>query len=1183
MSAVEIEDLVDDRALGLITRGRRVTPGDDSLGHSGIAKQICDIAQLSNGQENIAVFAPWGAGKSSLFALIAQELDDRSKLKNSTHSVAVVFDASTTAGNDFSVNFLSEVSRQIGPGTARRTQRKLFQSTRSLEVPFGPQSLPRGWRLVILLIIALVILVGLPFLYTGVSANWTLEEGWTSGWLKNILGWFAYAVSGTVVIALVTFASDFLQVSIEEATPNHFTQFRQIFDSMVSGRKRYIIFIDELDRCSPDALLSTLEGLRSFLGHDNCIFVAAFDRDAVATTISDRSRSRVEKSDPSGRQTPEPYYRTAGEYLDKIFQYQLSLPPQDSRTFRRYAYSLVENRGGIWRSIKESSYFSLDDTIALLSPAHVVSARRIKVLLNDFALSCREYDEILGDSWVSRVDEIAVHSVIETEFPALARDMLIEPDLPRYVVDNTAVPRRDALRLLVASYRNGSIDLDTTSTVDPAEGSALRKEMHSDLTAYLTRAMTIGARLPRPDITRRVSSPLVSAFEDAGLFLALVRAADDPVSDTVAALATASEPDFSAALAYLDTQIEKETLRSESRTLAAVLGELADARPSHPAFSRALRTAWNTVTRGSTDLSWASTKVTKGLASGAVRAGTLKESLDVVEFLVAQQLAEGEVLAALVKSVPTSHWAAFVERISLPLISSLKTDAEPLVAAFVREDLERVGWLDNTLTQMVIDQMEVEDPDEIQPEAPTSTAILAARAANIAAAAETEELRSLLRESVAQLLAASTSVEAGGHAARWLIELAAVLAPNYEFADEALSAAIEKAANTSTRSVLVLSALAVSPAHVAGIYHDLAKQPDQALANRALTSLFATLADATNPAIRGRLVRSIEDVAGLARPGADFDWTDVDKGLLGITTIASAGGSAREGVQILGALRSAALPQADIDRRAVEYFARLPSTAALQEELVPLLQELRAQPREIRDSVQTRLIVRAGEASGIELTMLTLVLTSLAHTQITEGRIPNRPSVALVRRALAAAVDGQLRDAWLRLGPTFRDVKRTLSATRIVEVQPPVWLEYAKNSGQASRDAAWDYLNARTKIWSKLAAIAAYGVDKSRYETLGGKVSIGTVPERFDAASRFVQSLPQGTTLTAGQVVSVAQQLAVDRRVGDLAAFETVVRPNIAAFSSSQRQSIRTALSAWPVVMNPKMIRLKLRLNADLG
>lgn len=60
-------DLIDDQALK--------DGGKDALGHAGIAAQVAELIEDTSPPTNIALFGPWGSGKSSFANLLDEELE----------------------------------------------------------------------------------------------------------------------------------------------------------------------------------------------------------------------------------------------------------------------------------------------------------------------------------------------------------------------------------------------------------------------------------------------------------------------------------------------------------------------------------------------------------------------------------------------------------------------------------------------------------------------------------------------------------------------------------------------------------------------------------------------------------------------------------------------------------------------------------------------------------------------------------------------------------------------------------------------------------------------------------------------------------------------------------------------------------------------------------------------------
>ncbi len=88
-----------------------------------------------------------------------------------------------------------------------------------------------------------------------------------------------------------------------------------------SSDQRLVVFIDELDRCAPSEVASTLESLRTFLGVEGCIFIVAADQQVLEHALTRHLRQATPPD------LANPYYSAGSAYLDKIFQYQLSFPP----------------------------------------------------------------------------------------------------------------------------------------------------------------------------------------------------------------------------------------------------------------------------------------------------------------------------------------------------------------------------------------------------------------------------------------------------------------------------------------------------------------------------------------------------------------------------------------------------------------------------------------------------------------------------------------------------------------------------------------------------------------------------------------------------------------------------------------------------------------------------------------
>src|SRR5204863_2571510 len=117
-----------------------------------------------------------------------------------------------------------------------------------------------------------------------------------------------------------------------------------------------------------------------------------------------------------------------------IFQYQLQLPPILPRRLSRYALSLIEGRQGVWNRVRNRP-----ELVSVLIPTHVRSPRRVKALLNSFALLYRlalrrSAEKVIDEDLEARAAEVAKLVCLRTEFPLFAADLQLDARLPEIVL-----------------------------------------------------------------------------------------------------------------------------------------------------------------------------------------------------------------------------------------------------------------------------------------------------------------------------------------------------------------------------------------------------------------------------------------------------------------------------------------------------------------------------------------------------------------------------------------------------------------------------------------------------------------------------------------------------------------------------------------------------------------------------
>lgn len=486
----------------LIPDSRLAGTDQDLLDHDAIARGVAEIALAAETPVNIALFGAWGSGKSSTYSMIQAHLQrvapGRVRLAR--------YDAWKYGGQELKRNFIHSISAELGIKDEEFVAGLDNERVDTRLDTWG--WVQRNFRsLVVSAALALV-----------VAALWLLAQAVAmallSSWdfipaAQSLLGSTGTVFGLALVAALLgPKALEGIALTTRIAPPQGSDQFAKLFEELVrkalKGRQgRLVVFIDELDRCSPDAVVSTLVDLKTFLDHDRCVFIVAADRDVIERALREVPQAKPVRED-------EPYYSTSGAFLDKIFQHQLALPPLRPRALTQFAHDLVDTQQGVWQELRDqdgSSRAMFDRTIFALVPVHVRSPRRVKVLLNNFATNARVASS-RGINWLDRVHEIAVLSVLQTEFPSVAEDLRRAPRLLAYLRREDRASGE--LAKLVTKYLGeGSLTpgpspsgelLTDDGLEDVALEEAATETMRRHLLGYLAKVAAAGIRDPRPDL-----------------------------------------------------------------------------------------------------------------------------------------------------------------------------------------------------------------------------------------------------------------------------------------------------------------------------------------------------------------------------------------------------------------------------------------------------------------------------------------------------------------------------------------------------------------------------------------------------------------------------------------------------------------------------------------------------------
>lgn len=593
-SKLTADDLIPDARLQVASA--------DAFRHQAIAARVADLAVGAGTPLNIALFGPWGSGKSSFFELLRTELE-----AGDMETRLVRYDAWKYGGAALKRNFLSVAAGELGFKKSRDSARDfhlgLYESKKS--VHFDPKEFVKDGRWASFLwIVGTIVLLTLAAIAIGAAILSIGDRGFWDEASRLAPRYVSVGMAGLLAVGGAMKFLDGARIESEQSSPSEDEQFADLFGDLVeratsSNRplvktpERLIFFIDELDRCSKSDVVLTLSSLRTFLDHPKCVFIVAADREVLEEALDE-----IEQATPIREE--EPYYSSASEFLDKIFQHQFSLPPLRSQRLTGFARELVQGRRGVWGALADAEPSSrrLNAVLYALIPAHVRSPRRVKVLLNNFATNAR-VSESRGIDWLGRATEIAKLTVLQTEFPRLAADLHLEPRLPKLLLDPPASPtERQTLLLdrhdLTTSPGTAPPVVETdTDEADAAGGYqppdrllvgrgnvALRNRQREDLQRYLRSRAAAGVPDPGRDLLYLEAAGEAAGLADSDLGQLLEEEAANDPQRVIAGLVGRTTDERVAAARVLGQMSEREAGPERTNMVTALAGVLEGVAPA---------------------------------------------------------------------------------------------------------------------------------------------------------------------------------------------------------------------------------------------------------------------------------------------------------------------------------------------------------------------------------------------------------------------------------------------------------------------------------------------------------------------------------------------------------------------------------------------------------------------------
>lgn len=406
---------------------------EDRFGHNDLANEILRILIEQETPLNIGVFGKWGVGKSSIVKFLEQKIDSRNAREtkdqwkfiktnvwkyNDDNSIRrkLMFDIIKEIGEINNLNSLYQkvyYDEEFGTLTSLSRSQKVRKFLNSLKNPAVAVSYV-GVVLLVSSILALIIHKQYP------SSSFTTI-------LPGLISSLALvAINLPIVLESLSAIAPKYRRKAFEAEEQFESEFVGIVDTYLNkgANKKLVIFIDDLDRCSPTKVMKTLESVKTFLSIEGCVFIVACDPEIIKKAV-------VEENHTLG------YTELDGSnYLEKFFQHTVSVAPFLPDNMREFAEKIIEkNQITIIEDLKDLQI--LQDVLFILAYDASASPRRLIVLINSFisdyyVASAREKNEIanLHSGQITNSPQpLAILTVLKNDFPFAYRDLQEYPRL----------------------------------------------------------------------------------------------------------------------------------------------------------------------------------------------------------------------------------------------------------------------------------------------------------------------------------------------------------------------------------------------------------------------------------------------------------------------------------------------------------------------------------------------------------------------------------------------------------------------------------------------------------------------------------------------------------------------------------------------------------------------------------
>jgi KAP family P-loop domain len=322
----------------------------------------------------MAISAPWGAGKTTLANLVEEQLGE-TVAWNERHVIcrfnAWKHDDASNLGSAFAADVANRAN------TSRHWWRKVFQPLPSSMLKPEQRWRRRLWIIVAAVIVAMSIVLNRHMAGVVSAAIGPTDQKWANA---------AQKVPGFSAIFIIIFAFTFLFPKVysgmrsvarfiddpgAEAARGSIDSVRDELGKLIRGatrgHRRFVIFVDDLERCRPPRAVEVCEVASQLLNHPDVVTIFVADMDTIAKSAAIKYR---ELEVPNSQQTDTGAYEQYGRaYLQKLVQIEFDLPAPSPTQLQEMLVANRRREDSKSRPITGSSGSNADNSASSLRDA----------------------------------------------------------------------------------------------------------------------------------------------------------------------------------------------------------------------------------------------------------------------------------------------------------------------------------------------------------------------------------------------------------------------------------------------------------------------------------------------------------------------------------------------------------------------------------------------------------------------------------------------------------------------------------------------------------------------------------------------------------------------------------------------------------------------------------------------